>query len=166
MKLITQEGIKQFEKLFGVKKVAGSTTSTYLSFATDKASQGKMIWKCRDKQIEYYLQEGGITLKHEDLFKLLPSEYFKDTNVWKGKDKFFICSEMDHQRLSNCIGLLDMMLRKGKISKKSSEDFLRNLKETIIPEIEERFNGEVLDYIPYYEWEKEMIKLPDVVFYK
>ena len=55
------------------------------------------------------------------------------------------------------------MLRKGKITKKNSENYLRNLNESIVPELNERFNGEVLEYIPYYEWEKEMTKLPDVV---
>jgi len=163
MQIITTQGIKEFEKTFDSKKVQGTVTNIYLTFRPkNTAALNKIIWACRDKQLEYnILNEEVVTISQEVLTGLLPSSCFEEKRVWKGKDQYFLCSEMDHQRLSNCVGLLDLMLKKGKINKKKSEDYLSKLYESIVPELEERFNGEILDYIPYYEWEKEMVKLPD-----
>ena len=67
-------------------------------------------------------------------------------------------SEMDQQRLSNCVGLLEIYLKAGKISKPEAEDYLAKLSESILPELNERFNGDLLPYKPYYSWEKDLIK--------
>lgn len=149
------------------KKILGNVETPSLVFKLideeNSNDLNKIIWACRDKKVDYYLQHNCFTLTQEALYQLLPSKYFEEIRAWKGKDKIFICSKMDHQRLSNCVGLLVLMLKKGIISKKNSENYLKNLHESIVPELNERFNGEILEYIPYYEWEKEMVKLPDVV---
>lgn len=87
-----------------------------------------------------------------------------EQRVWlsaKGQ-RATLTAEMDHQRLSNAIGLLELMLKKGKLSKEQGNDYLLKLNESIVPELEERFKGELLPYCPYFGWEKDLINLPDV----
>ena len=115
MLLITKEGIKTFEEKFNTKKIQGDTRTTHLVFKLkDEKDLNKVIWACRDKKVDYYLQHNCFTLSQEDLYQLLPSNCFEELSAWRGKDKIHICSEMDHQRLSNCVGLLDLMFKKGK----------------------------------------------------
>ena len=164
MKIITKEGVKEFEKTFNSKLVHGNTLTPNLTFkALNRESLDKIIWKCRDKRLSYYIQDGVISLSQEVLSKILSSKFFEEKRIWASKDQYSLCGEMTQQHLSNTLGYLELMLKKGRISKKNSEDYLYKLQESIVPELEERFNGEILDYIPYYEWEKEMIKLSDIV---
>ena len=65
---------------------------------------------------------------------------------------------MDHQRLSNCVGLLELYLKAGKISKDQGDDYLMHLTESIVPELNERFGGEILPYKPFYDWERALVK--------
>jgi len=65
---------------------------------------------------------------------------------------------MDHQRLSNTIGLLGLYLETNRISRPDADDYMKSLEESIVPELKERFDGEVLEYKPYFDWERELIK--------
>lgn len=159
MLIITKEGIKAFEKKFNTKKIQGNTETTHLVFKlVDETEVNKIIWACRDKKVDYFLQHNCFTLSQEALYQLLPSANFEEIRAWKSKDAITPCCKMDQQRLSNCVGYSEMMLVLGKMSQKNANNYMEKLAESIIPELEERFNGEVLDYIPYYEFEKSLYK--------
>jgi len=159
MKIITKNGIDMFNKTFNTKLIQGKVDTVYLSFRVSSPETiKKIVWACRDKQVEYYLQEEVITLKQKELLKLLPENCSEEKRIWKGKDKLYICSEMDQQHLSNILFYLEILLTLGKINKKDSENYLIKVQEVIIPELEERFNGETLEYKPHYEYEKELYK--------
>ncbi len=160
MNIITKKGIKEFEKIYDSKLVQGDPLKFYLTFKplTEEA-KSKIIWACRDKRVDYNLLGSEvITISQDALYQILPSSCFEDKRCWKGKDQIFICSEMKQSHLSNILGYLEILLTLNKISKKNSEDYMEKLQESIIPELEERFNGEILPYEPYYAYEKDLYK--------
>lgn len=83
-----------------------------------------------------------------------------EERVWLSKSNTLATptSEMDQQRLSNAVHLLEVYLKAEKITKLQGEDYLARLSESIIPELNERFNGELLPYKPFFDWEKALVK--------
>jgi len=160
MKIITSKGIKEFEKLFNCKMTHGSTLHLNLTFKPNTEKDlNDIIWKWRGKRLFYDLLGGEfITLTQESISHFIPHDLFEEKRVWRNREKYTLCSEMDHQRLSNCVGLLEVMLVLNRITQDNANHYMESLANSIVPELEERFNGEVLDYVPYYEWEKEMYK--------
>lgn len=69
-----------------------------------------------------------------------------------------ICFTLNIIILSNCVGLLDLFLKAEKLTKEQGEDYIRHLLESIVPELNERFNGDLLPYAPYFQWEKDLVK--------
>lgn len=158
MKVITKQGIDTFNKTFDTKLAQGKVDSLYLAFrASSPEAVKKIIWKCRDRRAEYDLQHETILVLHQkELKKILPEECFEDVRAWVGKDNITPVSKMDHQRLSNCVGYLEMLLVLNKISQKNSLDYMKKLQESVVPELDERFNGVILPYVPFYEFEKSL----------
>lgn len=162
MKIITKEGVQYFQNKYAVHKIWGDERTFRMRFSIEKRNLNYILDVMREKSIDYELKYNFLELTQEHLAKLLPEKYFVEKRVWFGTQKMYFCSEMEHAHLSNIIGVFDLMLRKGKISKLKAIDFLKKVEANIIPELEERFDGVILDYKPYYEWEKEMLLLPDV----
>ena len=118
----------------------------------------------KDDKIPYIINAAAkrtILIKQSDLLDLVPTA---DERVWLSakKQKATPVAELDHQRISNIVGLLELMLKKGRISKIDADNYMVAMNESIIPELNERFNGEILKYKPFYAWEKDLVKLPDV----
>jgi hypothetical protein len=163
MKIITKFGIKAFEEKYHAKHAFGGIHSYRLRFYIEDAINVKRaINDMRMKHIQYELYENMVTLTQEDLSKLLPKEFFEEKRVWFGGDKMHLCCEMQHQHLSNTVNLLEILLKKGKISQTKAQDYMKKLEESILPELQERFNGEILPYKIHYKWEEDLLKLPDV----
>ena len=159
MKLITREGISEFCKKYKAKLIQGSVTTPHLQFHFPSLDDiNKVIWDCRDKKINYYSNNGSITFEQKELVKLLPKECSEEKRVWAGRQQFYLCEKMDHQHLSNCVGYLEILLVLKRISKKDSEDYMSKLAESVVPELEERFKGEILPYKPHFPYEEELYK--------
>lgn len=159
MKIITKKGIEEFCKQYKAKLAKGNVLAPYLAFYIPSMEfLNKLIWKCRDKKLDYYIQDHIITLKQDALQKIISAEYFEEKRIWAGKDQYFLCEKMEHQHLSNTIGYLEILLTLGKINKKGSEDYMEKLQTSIVPELEERFNGEILPYKPHYAFEEDLYK--------
>jgi len=159
MKIITKEGLKFFQKKHNAKLAYGNEKTWKVRFYIEnKKDLERILNEMRGKRIQYGLHENTLTLSQEDLGKILPKEYFIERRVWFGADKMFFCSEMEHQHLSNTMGYLELILELGKITKPKAEEYLKKIQETIIPELEERFNGEILPYKPQFDWEFKLIK--------
>ena len=159
MKLITKKGIESFCKLYNAKVGQGNNLTPYLQFVfLDAEGLNKVIWKCRDKDTTYYANNGSITFEQKELSKIVPADWCTEERVWFTKNKIYLTSKMEHSHLSNTFHYLEILLTLGKINKKDSENYIQSLQESIVPELEERFKGEILEYVPYYDYEKDMYK--------
>ncbi len=69
-----------------------------------------------------------------------------------------LTKEMDHQRLSNCVHLFELFLKAGKLSKSQGDEYLLRLAEGVVPELDERFKGDILAYKPHFPWEKQLME--------
>lgn len=159
MKIINKQGLNFFEKKYNSKLAFGNEKTYRIRFYIERGNDlNKLINDMRGKKIQYGLHENVITLTQEDLSKILPKEYFTEKRVWFAADKMFFCNEMKHSHLSNCIGYLELLLKLDKISEAKAKDYMKKLEESVIPEIEERFNGEILPYKPKFDWEFKLVK--------
>ena len=159
MKLITKKGITQLCEKYNAKLAKGNHLTPYIElYIEDKDDANKAVWSFRNNNADYHLSGSMFTIRQEQLQKFLPESWFEEVRVWLGQDLYYLCSKMDHQHLSNCIGYLDLLLQLNKISKEKSTDYMARLSESIIPELEERFGGELLPYKPKFEWEHRLIK--------
>jgi hypothetical protein len=157
MKIITKEGLVYFQKKYNAQKVWGDEKSFRVRFTiAEKNDLDRLINDMRGKSIDYELSRGVIGLTQEHFGRFIPKEYLTERRVWFGADKMFFCDQMDHQHLSNCIGYLDILLQLGRISKEKSQDYIKKLETNIAPEIDERFNGEILPYKPAFDWDKKL----------
>lgn len=159
MKLITEKAIEKLEEEFDCL-ITGDRFDLELEFLylTDQ----------QFKDGEVKLKEAGIKITRgftKRTFKVKQSDLvgkvdMSEERVWLSNKNLraTLTSEMDHQRLSNCVGLLEIYLKTEKITKEQGDDYLLRLNESIIPELNERYKGELLPYKPFFPWEKEMIK--------
>ena len=159
MKIINKSGLKYFEERYKAKLAYGNEKSWQLRFYIEKGNNlNKLINDMRGHKIQYGLHENVVSLSQEDLSKFLPKEHFTDKRVWFAADKMFLCSDMEHQHLSNTIGYLDLLLKLDKITPDKAKDYMKKIEESIVPELVERFNGEILPYKPKFDWEFKLIK--------
>ncbi len=159
MKFITEKALENLENTYDCL-ITGARYDLEL----------KLLWLTDDgfKEGEAKLKKEGVpyTKAYEKRTLLLKQKNLdgkvdmSEERVWMSKSNAVATpvSEMDHQRLSNCVGLLEIYLKAGKISKSQGEDYLARLSESIVPEITERFEGVVLPYKPYYDWERTLMK--------
>lgn len=159
MQLITEKGIELLESSLPHSRVSSDRYSTQIKIFFDSLIhlfEAKAI--CEDKDIKVKLEGKNMLVNQDDISKLIDNkEAFVEERVWGfSKNKLMPTNAMDHQHLSNCVGLLEVLITKDKISKQDADNYLIQLKESIIPELEERFNGKILPYKPYYDWERKL----------
>jgi len=158
MKLITEEGISSLEKTLQLNCLTDrchltlkflGTSTTDIQTATDTLNSLKIKSVSSDKT---------LFVKQEDLLAVHP-EFFKEERVWLSQSNTIatLTKEMDQQRLSNCVGLLDLFLKTNRIAKDNADDYLKRLEEAIVPELVERFDSEILPYKPHYDWERKLL---------
>jgi hypothetical protein len=99
-----------------------------------------------------------IYTKLDQLSKLVPPRYWQEERAWKAGNKYIPTKNMEHQHLSNSVHLLELLIQNNKLTQEASEEYMENLQSSVVPELKERFNGELLSYIPYYSWEKDLIQ--------
>jgi len=158
MKIITKEGLKYFQSKYPVNKVWGDEKSFRMRFTVEKENLDSVLNAMREKSIDYELRSGILELTQEHLVKLIPVEYFTEKRVWFGADKMYFCSEMEHSHLSNIVGYLDLLMQLNRISQEKAKNYIKKLETNIIPELEERFDGEILPYKAIFDWDKKMVK--------
>jgi hypothetical protein len=164
MKLITEKAIQFLEDKYDCIVLTDKYDLTLsIMWLSDEGFELGKTAILKD-QIPYVINNTKkriVFIKQSDLYNIVPT---LEERVWlvAKKQKATPVSEMDHQRLSNCVGLLELMLKKGRISKNDADDYILSLSENIVPELMSRFKGEILPYKPYYPWEKDLLKLPDV----
>jgi hypothetical protein len=163
MKLISQDWIDEFAVKIDARTNSEST-DLLLNFSFDlKEELEKAIEFCETNIITFRKVELDLQIWQRDLIKSYGELIDTiEVNAWDQGNidatKVVLCSEMDHQRLSNIIGLLEILFAKGRINEKRGNYYLSQIENNIVPELEARFGGEVLPYVPFYEWEKKLME--------
>ena len=165
MKILNKKGLRLIETKFDRGTVISNDVSAIvkISFPTLPILQ-KGMELLKNNKIKFdVLGTSQISFEQTEAFKLFHEEELKECTseerVWRSAGGLLVYTNtMDQQRLSNCVGLLEVLLSKGKISKEDSEIYLENLKSSVMPELEERFAGVILSYVPHYEWERKLVE--------
>lgn len=158
MKVITDKGISHLEDL-----LFATVTNDRLEFKikllyTSLIDMTEAIPLLQIKGVKFTKEGKYLLIGQPELLKLIDTKYFVDERVWPTTGGQLIpTKDMDHQRLSNCIGLLNLLLEAGKIDKESADIYLERLEDSVVPELNDRFNSELLPYQPYFEWEKKLV---------
>ena len=155
MKIVTDEGIKKLEKLIDGKLISTDKLNKNLKFWFETPDKQKNAhYEFKKAGLKYSVDQNISTIVHEELPRILSKEDFTEERIWLGAGgKIFLCREMEHGHLSNCIGYLEILIVLGKIDDEKSENYIAALQESVVPELEERFGGVALDYVPHYDWE-------------
>lgn len=158
MKLITEKGIAHVEKDLGLN-CTNDRLSLSLKFTGTEANDIKNAsHKLSDHGISAIITEKYIVIKQSEL----EAHYneFVEERVWLSQrgEIATLTKDMNHQRLSNCVGLLDLFLTTNSISKDDAADYIKHLDNSIVPELSERFGGELLPYKPHFDWEKKLVE--------
>lgn len=159
MKLITEKALETLEENYDCL-ITGSRYDLELEFLflTDaQFNAGQTKLKTEGVSFSKGFSKRTLKVKQSSLVGKID---MSEERVWlSAKGKVATpTSEMDQQRLSNCVGLLEVYLKAGKISKPEAEDYLAKLNESILPELNERYSGDLLPYKPFFSWEKDLIK--------
>lgn len=158
MKLITEQGITELENILSLNCLTDRSNLTLKFLGTSTVDVEKAV-KILDSLLIKSVSSGKtLFVKQEDLLTMYPN-FFNEERVWLSQNNTIatLTKEMDQQRLSNCIGLLDLFLKTNRISKDNATDYLQRLEEAIVPELVERFDSEILPYKPHYDWERKLL---------
>lgn len=162
MKLFNQKGIDYIESTWGCSILSDPLQLKVKMFFTSiselQASRKSFV----PTGIHAEIEGNYLLISQFDLYNCFSEEqqkeFFSEERVWpSAKGELVPTKEMDHQRLSNCVRLLEVLLEKGKIDKESADKYIERLEDSVVPELAERFEGDVLDYQPYYEWERKLM---------
>jgi hypothetical protein len=161
MKIITELGLNKLEEELKCSIFTDRFSKEFSLLFEDivKLSSAKKV--LTEKQIPYHIGlRNTLELKLESLYSLLGDEFFEEVRVWNTPKNKLVTptSTMDHQRLSNCVHLLELFLETGRLSVDEGNDYLGKLTDAIIPEIEERFSGDLLPYKPFFSWELSLLQ--------
>lgn len=157
MKVITEKGIQQLENELNAMVTNDNTDFKLKLLFTSLLDLKTTVELFVAKEIEFVKENKYLIVSQVELLKLVDKKFFTDERVWPTTGGQLIpTKDMDHQRLSNCIGLLSLLLESGKIDKESADVYLARLEDSIVPELHDRFGGDVLPYQPYFEWEKKL----------
>ena len=119
MKLITEKTVQLLEEKYDCIVLSDRydlTMSIMWTLEEDYQIALKEITKDKIPFVVNNTSKRTIFVKQEDLPDFFP---MSEERVWLSskKQKATPVAEMDHQRLSNCVHLLDLMLRKGEFLK-------------------------------------------------
>lgn len=159
MKLITESAIQKLEDKFDCLVINERYDLTLnLMWLTEvQLKAGEVLLKNEGIVYSKLSANRTVAVKQSNLIGKVD---MSEERVWlsaKGQ-KATPTSEMDQQRLSNCIGLMEIYLKADRLTKSQGEDYLTHLTESIIPELNERYKGELLPYTPHFPWEKDLLK--------
>lgn len=166
MKLINQKGIDLLTKLcneaaqqyVNITGLTDHSNNIKIGIAKNAIASKKLSFYFRIKKIPFVERHNEITdwytitIDYSQLENLLPADCFTEERVWRSFNRIFPCREMDQQHLSNTIHYLEILINDGRINESKQQDYLDRLKESVIPELEERFNGEILPYVKRFDW--------------
>ena len=157
MKIITDNGIKLIEKDSNCKLVSSDKLNKTLKFwFEDSVKQKEFHYLLKTSGVKYSSDANITMVNHEELERLLIKEMFTEERVWFGAGgKIYLCKDCDQQHISNSIHYCEILVTLGKLDQNKFDDYMSKLQESMIPELEERFGGELLDYVPFYDWEKK-----------
>lgn len=158
MKLITEQGITELEQILELNCLTDRFHLTLKFLGTSTADIDTAMKTLDSLGIKNVSSDKTLFVKQEDLLQGY-EQFFIEERVWLSQSNTIatLTKDMDHQRLSNTIGLLDLFLTANRIAKDNADDYLKRLEEAILPELTERFAGEVLPYKPHYDWERKLL---------
>ncbi len=163
MKVLTAKGISFIEDKLNVSCISEIDTD-YLLTLLVCGSETDLIDFLESNKIEYiHTKPKTFQISQGALISLAEAEsssFIDSPRLWffNKKKNFMLCSKMEHQHLSNTIHLFEMFCTLNKLSKQDSDNYLEDLKNNVLPEIDDRFKGEVLDYKPHYDWENKLLE--------
>lgn len=158
MKLITEQGITELEQILELNCLTDRFHLTLKFLGTSAADIQAAVKTLDSLGIKNVSSDKTLFVKQEDLLTVY-EQFFIEERIWLSQNNTIaaLTKEFDHQRLSNCIGLLDLFLKTNRIAKDNAEDYLKRLEESIVPELVERFGSEILPYKPHYDWERKLL---------
>lgn len=158
MKLITEQGITELEQTLELNCLTDRLHLTLKFLGTSTTDIQTAIKILDSLGIKNVSSDKTLFVKQEDLLPVY-NQFFVEERVWLSQNNTIatLTKEMDQQRLSNCVHLLDLFLKTGRIAKDNAEDYLKRLEEAIVPELVERFDSEILPYSPHYDWERKLL---------
>lgn len=167
MQIITQEGIKAIEVQFNTKLLSSDRLNKSLKFWFDDSKvQKEFHYQLKLSGVKYSSSNNITTVIHEHLPRLIDKDFFTEERIWMGAgEKIFLCKEMSKQHLSNTVHYCKILITLGKLDEDKFNHYMEKLQESVVPELQDRFEGDILDYVPFYDWEKvqyeEYLKIVD-----
>lgn len=153
MKIINDKGKQKLQEIFPIN-ISWNKQHQFF-FPKSKLNTVKNILLGK---FSYKTEGQSIVVSYPSYEKYLQVDCFDEIRGWSSKDCKWRASEMEQQHLSNCLGYFELVVELNKISTENANNYLKALQTDILPEIQERFNGEVLPYTPFYDFEKQMVK--------
>lgn len=159
MKLINDSGIECLEELLSCRIHSLVTDINLRCQFDDINSALEAKKKLNTLGISFRLESNTIyEIKQENLVEKLPNKYFTEERVWKTPRYLNLCSEMEHQHLSNCVHIGEMLIALERLTKEQATKYILDLQENILPELEERFQGKVLPFKAQFKWDRRLLE--------
>ena|ERR1035437_8106127 len=155
--IVSEAGFSLLVKKFSIKVSQGYLKPwvvLYLTEDTVKGFRNMLI----DNEVVYTFDFLKFEILQTELVKLFADKYLEKGRFWHTRDKIFKCNQMSQQQLSNCVNYLEIALSLNKMSASSAEEYLDDLNNSIVLELEERFDSEVLDFFPATKLEKQLFE--------
>lgn len=155
MRILSDDAIALLERELECFLVADKYYATLRFKLIDNDSYSKAEKFLKDNNINFHFSENTFFITQTELLDKFDTV---DEHLWaiNNKTQFVAADKLDHQRLSNMFWFLEVLLLNNTISKKDSEDYLQALKTDIAPIIQNKYGGMILDYKPFYDWEKTL----------
>ncbi len=159
MKVISKEGFKFLEKKFKAKVQKGYLEPRVVLYI-DEEYIDNLCNLLNNYNVEYDMNFQRFEIKQEELVKVFSDKFLEEDRFWvfNSNSKILRSKEMSQQQLSNCIMFLEILLTLNMIYGNNADYYLKNLEENIIPELSERFEGVVLDYVPENKTQEDLYK--------
>jgi len=157
MKIVSQKGLEYLKKSYNIKNISGYL-KPYVIILCDEDMVKEFRDLLIDHEVSYTFDFTRFEIHQKELIKLFSDKLLEEGRYWYTQNKIFKCNEMNQQHLSNCVNYLEILLTLGKISEEGIKNYMLSLEESIIPELEERFEGEILDYVPFADYDKNLYK--------
>lgn len=159
MKIINQKGKEFLKDLFQSKfKITISFDDRdWLMFPKSNLTPS-LKSELSSKSINYEFALGKIKIGYHGYEKLITDDsmFDQEENVYCNGFIKVRLKDMDHQFLSNILQYAEIRITLYPEQYTVLEDQIEQIKTKIIPELERRFNGELLPYEPQAEWDRKL----------
>lgn len=159
MRIINKTGIKFLEDLFQSKfKLSISFDDRGWLMFNKSGLTPTVKSELSSKTINYEFAKGKIKIGYHGYEKLVtdPTMFDEDDNVYCNDFIKVRLKDMDHQFLSNILQYAEIRITLYPEQYPILEKQIEQIKAKIIPELERRFNGELLPYEAQADWDRKL----------